>query len=412
MVAERDDMENDDQPTDEGQGEESFEALLEKSIKKQGRLDPGQMVEAVIVKITAEWIFLDLGGKGEGYLDRKELLDASGALTVREGDRVRAYFLSAGNNELHFTTKIGSGPAGHGQLEDAWRSGVPVEGTIAKEVKGGFEVRIGGMRAFCPFSQTGMRREERPADAVGRSLSFKIMEYGEGGRNIVLSRRVIVEAEQREKREVLKETLTEGMRVKGTVTSLQKFGAFVDIGGLEGLLPVSEIAWSRTEKASDVLTKGQEVEVIIKKIDWQQGRFSFSLKDALPDPWEHVARDYPPGSYHSGKVVRLAAFGAFVDLGAGVDGLIHISKLGAGKRISHPREALKEGQAVEVKIETVDGANKKLSLSLAEAGREEEEAAATLQEYRNQAAAPQNMGTLGELLKAKLDDGGKRMNQS
>ena len=243
------------------------------------------MVEAVIVKITAEWIFLDLGGKGEGYLDRKELLDAAGALTVKEGDSVRAYFLSAGNNELHFTTKIGSGPAGHGQLEDAWRSGIPVEGTIAKEVKGGFEIRIGGnVRAFCPFSQTGMRREENPTNAVGRSLSFKIIEYGEGGRNIVLSRRAIVEAEQQEKRDSLKETLTEGMKVKGTVTSLQKFGAFVDIGGLEGLLPVSEIAWSRTEKVSDVLAKGQEVEVIIKRIDWQQGRFSFSLKDALPTP--------------------------------------------------------------------------------------------------------------------------------
>jgi len=247
---------------------------------------------------------------------------------------------------------------------------------------------------------------------VGRSLSFKIIEYGEGGRNIVLSRRAIVEAEQQEKRENLKETLTEGMKVKGTVTSLQKFGAFVDIGGVEGLLPVSEIAWGRTEKVSDVLSKGQEVEVIIKKIDWQNSRLSFSLKDALPDPWEAVARDFPPGSYHSGKVVRLMDFGAFVALGAGVDGLIHISKLGAGKRINHPREALKEGQAVEVKIEAVDGANKKLSLSLAEAGREEEEAAATLQEYQKQAAAPQNLGTFGELMKAKLDDGGKGKSRS
>lgn len=398
-------MENSHQSAGNGQNEESFAELFEKSFKKQGRLEPGQLVEAVIVKISEDWVFLDLGGKGEGYLDRKELLDASGNLTVKEGDVVRAYFLSAENNELHFTTKIGSGRAGHAQLEDAWRGGIPVEGTITKEIKGGFEVKIGGgVRAFCPFSQSGIRREETPADAVGRSLSFKITEYGEGGRNIVLSHRALLEAEQQEKKQAWKEALKEGMKIRGTVTSLQKFGAFVDIGGLEGLLPVSEIAWGRTESVRDALSVGQEVEVVVKKLDWDQGRISFSLKDALPDPWEQVAKDYPAGSYHRGKVVRLAAFGAFVALGSGVDGLVHISRLGAGKRISHPREVVKEGQAVEVKVEAVDQENRKISLSLADVSREEEEAATTLKEYQKQATdESRTMGTLGDLLKATMD---------
>jgi small subunit ribosomal protein S1 len=390
--------------------EESFAELFEKSFKKQGRLDPGQMVEAMIVKITADWIFLDLGGKGEGYLDKKEMIDEAGNLTVKEGDTIRAYFLSSENNEMHFTTKIGSGPGKQTQIEDAWRNRIPVEGTIAKEIKGGFEVKIGGsVRAFCPFSQMGIRREEQQADYIGRSFSFQIVEYGEDGRNIVLSRKAILDDERRSKKQELQETLKEGMKVKGTVTSLQKFGAFVDVGGIEGLLPVSEIAWSRTEKVSDILSLGQEVEVIIKKLDWEQDRFSFSLKDALPDPWDRVADAYPVGSFHTGRVSRLAPFGAFVTLKEGVDGLIHISKLGAGRRINHPREVLKEGQAVEVKIEAFDRAQRKLSLSLAEISREEEEAAATLKDYQQKAAAaPKTMGSLGDLLKAKMEQKGKK----
>jgi len=194
------------------------------------------------------------------------------------------------------------------------------------------------------------------------------------------------------------------MRVKGTVVSLQKFGAFVDIGGIEGLLPISEVAWSRTEKISDVLRAGQEIEVIIKKLDWEQERFSFSLKDILADPWEDVANKFPVASFHTGTVSRLAPFGAFVALAEGIDGLLHISKLGGGRRLSHPREVLKEGQTIEVQVEAVDRENRKLSLALAEVTRAEAEAAETIKEYKQrEAAAPPNMGSLGELLKAQME---------
>jgi len=398
-------MDTNNQTANAGAGEENFADMFEKSFKKQGRLEPGQMVEAMIVKITGEWIFLDLGGKGEGYLDRKELADEAGNLTVKEGDTVRAYFQSSANNEMHFTTKIGSGPGKQNQLEDAWRNGIPVEGTVAKEVKGGFEVKVGGtIRAFCPFSQMGLRRDEPQAEIIGRSLSFNIAEFSENGRNIVLSRRAILEGEREDKKRELQASLKEGMKVRGKVTSIQKFGAFVDIGGVEGLLPVSEIAWSRTEKVGDVLSVGQEVEVILKKLDWEQERFSFSLKDALPDPWDLVVDNYSPGSYHTGTISRLAPFGAFVTLAQGVDGLIHISKLGGGRRLSHPREVVKEGQSVEVQIEAVDREKRKISLALAEIRRAEEEEAATIKEYKQQATeAPQNLGSFGELLKAKME---------
>jgi small subunit ribosomal protein S1 len=397
-------MDNDQIKDTTDSNEENFAELLEQSMAKRGgRLSPGQMVEAMIVKITPEWIFLDLGGKGEGYLDRKELVNADGTLTVKEGDTVRAYFLSSDNNEMRFTTKIGTGSAGHQQIEDAWKNQIPVEGVLVKEVKGGFEVKIAGsVRAFCPFSQTGIRREENQADYIGKTLSFKIIEYTE--RNIVLSRRAILDEERQEKKQELKSTLKEGMKVKGTVTSLQKFGAFVNIGSMEGLLPISEIAWNRTEKVSDILSVGQEVEVIVKSIDWDRDRLSFSLKDALPDPWERVAETYAVGSFHTGTVSHLAPFGAFVTLGAGVDGLIHISRLGAGKRINHPKEVVKEGQTVEVQIEAVDREKKKLSLALADISRAEAEEATTLKEYKQQTSAePKNMGTLGDLLKKKME---------
>ncbi len=403
-------MDNDNESSQSSNGEESFAEMFEKSFKKQSKLSQGQMVEAAIVKISGEWIFLDLGGKGEGYLDKKEMVDAAGNLTVKEGDIVRAYFVNAENNEMHFTSKIGSGPGKQSQLEDAWRNGVPVDGTVVKEMKGGFEIKIAGtVRAFCPFSQMGLRREEPTAEIVGRSLPFKIIEFTEGGRNIVVSRRPILEKEKQDKRAELRGTLSEGMKVKGTVTSIQKFGAFVDIGGIEGLLPISEIAWTRTEKVGDILSVGQSVEVIVKKLDWDQNRFSFSLKDAMPDPWQQVAEAFPVGSFHMGKVSRLAPFGAFVTLKEGIDGLIHISKLGAGRRINHPREIVKEGQEVEVQVEAVDPAQRKLSLALAEVRRAEQEEAATLHEYKQQASSEtQNMGTLGDMLKKKMDNDEKK----
>ncbi len=383
--------------------EESFAELFERSFKGQGRLEPGEKVTARVLKISSEWVFLDTGRKGEGVLDRKELLDAEGNLTVKEGDTISAWFLSSAHNEMRFTTKVG-GAAGQNQLEDAWRNGIPVEGFVEKEVKGGFEVKVAGhIRAFCPYSQMGLKRTDNAEAFVGRHISFKVTEYGEKGRNVVLSHRAILEEERKQQKEALRETLQEGMKVKGAVTSLRDFGAFVSIGPVEGLLPISEIAWGRVTDINEILTVGQEVEVVIKQIDWDHDKFSFSLKDAQADPWEKVTQVYPEGSFHAGRVARLAQFGAFVTLAAGVDGLIHISKLGGGKRISHPREVLKEGDMVEVKIESVDRENRRLSLALAGPARAAEEEENVLETFRRQAASDsgQSMGSLGDLLKAK-----------
>ena len=396
---------NNDNRTD-GSGEENFAELFNKSYKEPSRMEPGQKVEAAIVKITADLVFLAVGGKGEGYLDKKELLDAAGNLTAKEGDKIRAFFQYSEDGEMHFTTKIGSGPAARAQLADAWRNGLPVEAAVSRETKGGFELLIGtGIRAFCPFSQMGLKREEDKAAYIGKQMQFEIIELGE--RNIVLSRRGILDREKKAAVEAVKATLQEGSRITGTVTSIQKFGAFVDIGGIEGLLPVSEIAWSRTENVSDRLSVGQRVEVAVKKLDWANNRISLSLKDILPDPWDLAEEKWPAGSYHTGTVSRLAPFGAFVTLGEGVDGLIHISRLGDGeRRLQDPGEAVQAGQSIEVKVEAVDRTNKKISLVPADKSRAEEEDAATLERYKkhDHGARRQELGTMGEILRKRLEE--------
>jgi len=340
------------------------EMFQETAASTKERLRPGQKIEATVVRIAKEWIFLDLGGKSEGSVARNEFTDGEGNLTVAEGDRVQVYFLSEKKNERLFTAKV-SGGAVAGHLDEACRNGIPVEGTVTGETKGGFEVKFSGsVRAFCPFSQMEMRRIENGEEYIGKKFAFRVTKFSEHGKNIVVSRRALLEEERAQQKEVLQQSLAVGQTVKGVITSIREFGAFVDIGGIEGLIPVSEIAWGRIEDIHERLAVGQEVTVTVLKLDWDQDRYSFSLKDSLPDPWEGISGMFSEGSVVTGKVVRLTEFGAFVSLAPGIDGLVHISKLGAGRRISHPREVVQVGDALEVKIDSVDPEKKRLSLSL------------------------------------------------
>ncbi|ABA89908.1 RNA-binding S1 domain protein [Syntrophotalea carbinolica DSM 2380] len=389
---------------EESNEEENFADMLEQSLAGIQPLAPGQQVEATVLQIGDQWIFLDVGQKGEGVLDRRELADEEGQLNVAQGDRIKVFFLSRAGGELRFTTRLASGSAGAAQIEEAWRSGIPVDGRLEKEVKGGFEVRLaGGVRAFCPFSQLGLRRDDSSETAIGENRSFKVIQFGEQGRNVVVSHRAILEEERARQRETLRETLQEGMVVKGTVTSLRDFGAFIDIGGLEGLLPISEISYGRVENIEDVLHVGQELELAIKKLDWQADRFSFSLRDTQADPWSKVGTLYMEGSTHTGTVARLANFGAFVTLEEGVDGLIHISKLGGGRRINHPREVLEVGQQLLVTIEQVDREQHRISLAPAADGAES--AAPTRYVEKDTSGS---MGTFADLLKGKFEKKGKK----
>jgi small subunit ribosomal protein S1 len=248
-------------------------------------------------------------------------------------------------------------------------------------------------------------QEER----IGKHAAFRITKYGEKGRNIVVSRRALLEEEEERKTQEVMATLTEGMVMTGTVTSVREFGAFVSVGPIEGLLPISEIGWDRVEDIQSVLSVGQEVEVAITRLDWANKRFSFSLKKTLADPWESAMDRFPAGSVHVGKVARLAAFGAFVSLGGGVDGLLHISKLGAGKRIRSAGEVLRAGQEIEVKVDSVDPVKRRVALSLpaTESPETPGEEAEDYAKYLAPPPAAPALGSLGEALKAKFERKGR-----
>ncbi|MCF6178474.1 MAG: 30S ribosomal protein S1 [Geopsychrobacter sp.] len=388
---------------DDNQNDEDFAAMLEESMGGSTRIELGQKTEAKILQIGPDWMFLDIGQKGEGVLAAHEFQNDEGEMTVVVGDRISAYFVSREGGEMRFTTKVGGGSAGNAQLEEAWRSGIPVDGRVEKEIKGGYEIKLpGNTRAFCPYSQISLRRLENPEEVIEQSFPFKIRKFEEDGRNIVVSRRDLLEDERREQRAALKETLNEGDSVTGVVTSVRGFGAFVDIGGIEGLLPISEVAYGRVEDLSEILKVGQQLVLILKRIDWADNKFSFSLRETLADPWSQVTTKYPVGSQITGKVSRLAEFGAFITLEEGVDGLVHISKLGDGRRINHPREVLSVGQEFGVAVEKVDIEQRRISL--VPAGSEVECAEKS---YSDQPSSS-GLGTFADLLKASQQKKRKR----
>lgn len=356
---------------------ESFASLFENSLSGMEKLQPGQPVETHVVSISKDCVFIELSGKSEGMLDRAELTDKDGKLTVAEGDAITAYFLKNLNGEMLFTTRISGDKAGQGMLENAYKNKIPVEGVVEKEIKGGYEVKIGEARAFCPYSQMGYRRSEGSESYVGKHLTFKIIEYKEGGRNLLVSNKVIEEEAHLGQVEDLKKTLKEGQIVKGTIKSIQDFGAFVDLGGVQALLPVSEISRERVEDIRAALTVGQEVEAAIIKIDWKTERLTLSTKTLLSDPWETALAKYPKNSKHTGKVVRIADFGAFVSLEPGVDGLLHVSELRSEGRNVNVRDIVKMGQSLSVQVIEIDVAKRRISLKQA-ASREED---ATTEKY-------------------------------
>lgn len=380
---------------------EDFAQLLEESLKGRERpLRPGDRITATVLAVGDEWVFLDIGRKGEGVVDRKEILDDGGNPTVSHGDGLTVWFLGSSHGEMRFTTRMGKGTVTPSLLEEAYRSGIPVEGTVEAEIKGGYQVRLpGSVRGFCPFSAMGRREGESP---VGTTLQFLITQWSEGGRNVVLSHRAFREAERRTRREELKERLAIGDRLEGTVASIQKFGVFVDIGGVEGLVPLSELAWGRVSDPSELVSVGDRVRVVVRGIDWERERITLSMKEEASDPWNGVTERFRAGSYATGTVSRLAPFGAFVTIAPGIDGLIPISRLSTGKRIAHPREVLKEGETVEVTIESVDPENRRISLAPAAERRRREEEEETVSTFMASSSGGTGLGTLGDLLKKKL----------
>lgn len=340
----------------------------------RNQFEIGQMVETTVVAISSDTVFIDLGLKSEGFVDKSEFTDDAGNVSIKEGDRIKVYFASATRDELHFTIKLAGQNAGKDMLESAFQNGVPVEGHVTQEIKGGFEVMVGSTRAFCPYSQMGYRERKEAAEYVGKHLTFKIQEYKNEGKNIVLSNRAILAAEAEEKKAVLAQKLQLGSVVKGTVSRIESYGAFVNIEGFEALLPVSEISHVRVNDVHDVLKIGQEVEAKIIRADWAKEKVSLSTKVLEADPWDGIKAKFPVGTRIEGKISRVADFGLFINLAPAVDGLVHISKLPV-ERNTNLKKVYKAGDSIAVTVDKVDTDEKRISLSPIVSSEEEVNAA-------------------------------------
>ena len=345
---------------------EDFAAMFAASIQPK-RFERGQTLEGTIVAIGAEVAFVDVGGKGEATIEVQELKDAEGALEVSVGDRIRAMVVSTAG-ELKLSRKLAQGAAVDGQLEDAFRAGLPVEGKVEKAVKGGFEVRLGRQRAFCPISQMDTPRAEPTAHA-GRVYEFRIIEYKEGGRNVVVSRRALLEEAQRAGAVEVRRSAVVGAVMTGRVTSVLEFGAFVDIGaGVQGLLHVSEMAWSRVSDPAQVVKSGDEITVKVLRVEEDGQKIALGLKQLTADPWSRIQATYAVGDVRPGRVTRLAEFGAFVELEPGVEALAHDSTFAPTGRVRGWRNAVAPDMTGNFEILSIDTEKKRIGVALVPEG--------------------------------------------
>lgn len=331
----------------------------------QNRFEVGQPFESTVVAVTDTTIFIDLSAKSEGVVDRAELADENGEVSIKEGDKIKVFFTGEVRGEMRFTTKISGGKADKEMIENAFINQIPVEGHVEAEIKGGFEVKIGSTRAFCPYSQMGYKNKEEPSYYVGKNLTFIITEYKNEGRNILVSNRKIGENEYNVQMAKIAAEIKEGTIVEGKVESLQSFGAFVNINGFRALLPISEISIDRVNDVSEVLEEGQELKVKVIKADWKNEKVSVSLKALMADPWETAEEDYPAGKKIDGTISRITDFGLFVNIGKGIDGLVHISELEDVSANTNLKKIYKPGQKMSVVVKEVDGEKKRIALQTA-----------------------------------------------
>ncbi|SDT83793.1 30S ribosomal protein S1 [Desulfobacula phenolica] len=352
--------------------EMSFAELFESYDTKIGReLSQGDMVEGEIISIGSTNVYVDTGTKSDGVVAKIELLDENGEFVYKAGDKLKLYVVSLSESEV-ILSKALSGAGKAAMLQDASQDGTPVEGKVTEVIKGGFSVDIMGKRAFCPVSQMDVKYVENQEEYIGQTHHFLITRYEENGRNIVVSRRELLNEEIKEKQKIYFEKVKEGDLVQGTVTKLMSYGAFIElIPGVEGMAHISELSWSRIEKPEEVLQPGDVVTVKLLKIESAKEsdnlKISLSMKQTSANPWDSMESSFNTGDQVTGKVVRLTSFGAFVEIVPGVDGLVHISEMSHTRRILKPDDVVQVGEQVQVVIKSIDMDSKRISLSIKDA---------------------------------------------
>jgi small subunit ribosomal protein S1 len=356
------DHQKDHQPSAPRREEEDFGALFENSLRT---IKPGEVVRGHVVQVTRDYVTVDIGYKSEGQIPIQEFLGRDGAVEVSQGDEIDVYFDSSEgeNGGIALSRSRAEQLKVWTDIERAFQASSTVEGTIVGKVKGGLKVDI-GVSAFLPGSHADIRPARNLDRYIGQRGKFAILKFNRSRGNVVVSRRAVMERE----REVLKEetlkVLEEGVILEGQVKNITDYGAFIDLGGIDGLLHITDMSWGRVAHPSEIVKVGDQLKVVILKYDPSRERVSLGMKQILPDPWSDVRDRYPSGTRIHGKVVSLTDYGAFVELEKGIEGLVHVSEMSWTKRVTHPRDVLAEGQEVDVQVLDVDPQNRRISLGL------------------------------------------------
>lgn len=384
---------------------EDFAAMFEASAKTR-RFTRGQSIEGTIVAIGPDTSLVNVGGKGEAVIETADLKDHENDLEFSVGDRIQAIVVGT-NKGITLSRKGIKGSATLRQLEDAYAARLSVEGKVEAEVKGGYEVRIAGQRGFCPFSQIDTVRAADASQHIGKTYAFRIIEFKEGGKNLVVSRRALLEEEQKAGAAELRKSIAVGAVVTGRVASVREFGAFVDLGaGVQGLLHVSEMGWTRVTDPASVVKVGEEITVRVLRIEADGERIALGLKQLMADPWVAAASSYEVGQVKTGKITRIADFGAFVELEPGVEALAHFSTFAPTGRADGWSKAIAVGQTAQFEVLAIDVDKKRIGVGMIQDGAEVRDGKKVdeVKEYRErQTAAPTGgIGSLADQLRGAL----------
>lgn len=373
--------------------DEDFAAMFEASVKAR-RFNRGETIEGTIVGFGQDVAFVSVGGKSEAQIDLAELKDAEGDVEVSVGDRIQAMVVSTSGGIVLSRRGVRNAETQR-ELEDAFEAGLAVEGKVEKAVKGGYDVRIARERAFCPLSQIDIHRAADPAAHEGKLYTFRIIEYKDGGKSIVVSRRKQLEEEQRAGAAAARKSIVVDAVLTGRVVSVPDFGAFVDLGGgIQGLLHVSEMSWSRAATPGAIVAAGDEITVKVLRVDGATGKISLGLKQLLDDPWAAVGTTYQVGQVRTGRVTRVADFGAFVELEPGVEALAHVSTFAPTGRAGGWKESAPAGTTAAFEILTIDTAQKRIGVARVEEGSSRAAGAV---------AAPQGEMAAGTIVTGKVE---------
>jgi len=386
------------------QENENFEEMLNESLKPQKSFELGDRIETVVSGIDKESIYLDISPRIQGIVNKNEFIE-NGELTVSLNDKITVYVIGKSKGFFKCAKRLGTGSNNNNSeddtytvaLREAYENEIPVEGKITKVIKGGFEVTIMGKKTFCPISQIDTAYCEEPEKYLNKSFTFMIVEYKEDKNDFIISRKEYLLRIQKLKADELWKNIKENDVYEGVVTMLKPYGAFVDIGGIEGLLHISEISHDRISDASEKLKKDDKVRVEVINIDTKNRKIGLSVKSLTENPKKKKMEELSEGITLQGTVVRLKPFGAFINLFPGIDGLLHISKLGVNKRVDHPKEVLSINDIVKVRILELDRESGKISLTMEEAKYDFNEDLNKIK--KEQEKLLQSQGTMADLFK-------------